>query len=98
MSRSRRGNSRSFEEPYYQGLEGGIPEAFGRLFTKNLRICVYPLRDGATGKLTTADDVDISGDLLSLHRHLSERDRIVRIDNFDETALHIFSRDVLRRI
>ena len=32
-----------FKEEYYSGLEGGILEAFGKLFTKDLRIYVYPL-------------------------------------------------------
>jgi len=31
-----------FKEQYYAELEGGILEAFGRLFTKDLRIYVYP--------------------------------------------------------
>src|SRR6202521_4033379 len=34
-----------FKEQYYAGLEGGILEAFGKLFTKDLRIYVYPLKD-----------------------------------------------------
>ena len=34
-----------FTESYYTELEGGILEAFGRLFTKDLRLYVYPLRD-----------------------------------------------------
>src|SRR3984957_5977275 len=42
-----------FKEQYYAGLEGGILEAFGKLFTKDLRIYVYPLRDPATGELST---------------------------------------------
>ena len=37
-------------------------------------------------------------DLLNLYRHLVERGRIKQLDNFDESALHIFSRDVLKRI
>lgn len=87
-----------FQEQYYKGLEGGILEAFGKLFTKNLRIYVYPLRDCATGQLTTADNVPIPEDLRSLHRHLVERGKIRQIVSFDESVLHIFSRDVLRRI
>jgi hypothetical protein len=87
-----------FMEKYYAGLEGGILEAFGRLFTKDLRIYVYPLRDPATGQLSTVQNVRMPGDLHSLYCHLVERGRIKQLDNFDETVLHIFSRDVLRRI
>jgi len=87
-----------FQEQYYAGLEGGILEAFGRLFTKDLRIYVYPLRDLATGQLSTVQNLKMPGALHSLYCHLVERGRIKQLDNFDESVLHIFSRDVLRRI
>ena len=87
-----------FKEEYYAALEGGILEAFGKLFTKDLRIYVYPLRDQTTGKLTTVENVEMPLDLRSLYHHLVERGRIKQLDNFDESVLHIFSRDVLRRI
>jgi hypothetical protein len=88
-----------FKEEYYTGLEGGLLEAFGRLFTKDMRIYGYPLRDSSTGELTTVDNVQIPGTgIHSLYTYLLERGRIKRLDNFDESVLHIFSRDVLRRI
>lgn len=87
-----------FNEEYYAKLEGGILEAFGKLFTKDLRVYVYPLRDRATGLLNTADSVKIPPNLRNLFRHLVDRGRIEQLGNFDETVLHIFSRDVLRRI
>jgi hypothetical protein len=37
-------------------------------------------------------------DLRNLYRRLVERGRIKQLDNFDESLLQIFSRDVLRRI
>jgi hypothetical protein len=87
-----------FKEEYYASLEGGILEAFGKLFTKDLRIYVYPLRDPATGKLTNVENVQMPGNVHSLYRHLVARGRIKQLDNFDESVLHIFSRDVLKRI
>jgi hypothetical protein len=87
-----------FKEQYYAGLEGGILEAFGKLFTKDLRIYVYPLKDLTTGQLSTVQNIKMPGDLHSLYCHLVERGRIKQLDNFDESVLHIFSRDVLRRI
>ena len=87
-----------FQEQYYAELEGGILEAFGKLFTKDLRIYVYPLRDLATGQLSTVQNLKMPGALHSLYCHLVERGRIKQLDNFDESVLHIFSRDVLRRI
>jgi hypothetical protein len=87
-----------FKEEYYSKLEGGILEAFGRLFTKDLRIYVYPLRDPATGQLSTVDNTQMPENLNNLYHHLVDRGRIKQLDNFDESVLHIFSRDVLKRI
>ena len=87
-----------FQEKYYAKLEGGILEAFGKLFTRNLWIYVYPLQDPATGHLTTADNIEMPPGLASLYRHLVERGRILKLENYDESVLHIFSRDVLRMI
>jgi len=87
-----------FKEEYYAGLEGGILEAFGKLFTKDLCIYVYPLRHLDSGRLETVGNIEMGGGLDGLYRHLVERGRIRQLDNFDESVLHIFSRDVLRRI
>jgi hypothetical protein len=87
-----------FQEQYYSKLEGGILEAFGRLFTKNLRIYIYPLKDPDTGHIHTVDNVKLPMELLNLYRHLVDSEKIKQLDNFDENVLHIFSRDVLKRI
>jgi hypothetical protein len=87
-----------FREEYYADLEGGILEAFGKLFTKDLRIYVYPLRNPATGALETAENIQLDTRVVSLYRHLVEHGKIRQLDNFDANVLHIFSRDVLKRI
>ena len=87
-----------FTEQYYTGLEGGILEAFGRLFTRDLRLYVYPLLEQSTGQLTTAENIVMPEELRNLYRHLMERGRIRTLTNYDQSVLHIFSRDVLRRI
>ena len=86
-----------FQEQYYADLEGGILEAFGRLFTKDLRVYVYPMQ-GADGQLQTLDNVEIPPPQRNLFRHLVERGRLRQLDNFEPGVLHIYSRDVLRRI
>ena len=87
-----------FSEQYYSGLEGGILEAFGRLFTRDLRIYVYPLLEGDSKPLTTADNIEMPLELKNLYMHLMDRGRIRSLENYDKDVLHIFSRDVLRRI
>lgn len=87
-----------FNETYYTELKGGILESFGKLFTKDLRLYVYPLRDHATGMLKTVENAEILAAQHHLFRHLVGQGRINPLDNFDESVLHIFSRDVLKRI
>lgn len=88
-----------FKEEYYAALEGRTLEAFGRLFTKDLRIYAYPLRDPATDQLTTVQNFKLADSHLQhLYAYLVEQGRIKPLDNFDESILNIFSRDVLKRI
>ena len=68
------------------------------MFTKDLRLYVYPLRDHVTGLLRTVESLEIPDTQRNLFRHLVERGRIKQLDNVDESVLHIFSRDVLKRI
>ena len=110
-----------FNEKYYENLEGGILESFGRLFRNSVRLYIYPMRQEAYDKylttgesapnhgsvanhafssnvLITAKNVHIVDHLRNLYDHLLENHYIDTIVGFDRDILHIFSRDVLRRI
>ena len=110
-----------FNEKYYENLEGGILESFGRLFRNAVRLYIYPMHQEAydkyliTGQTTpihgfvahhafassvliTAKNVHITDHLRNLYDHLLENHYIECIVGFDRDSLHIFSRDVLRRI
>ena len=87
-----------FDEQYYTELEGGILEAFGKLFTTNLRIYVYPLLEQETGTLRTIDNLQMPPELEHLYNYLVHRGMLKQLRGFDESLLHIFSRDVLQKI
>ncbi|NBQ57057.1 MAG: TonB-dependent receptor [Opitutaceae bacterium] len=111
-----------FNEKYYENLEGGILESFGRLFRNSVKLYIYPMRqDGfdvytasgqpvptnsgrtpshafASSVLINAKNVQIADHLRNLYAHLLEAHYIDCIVGFDPSILHIFSRDVLRRI
>jgi hypothetical protein len=87
-----------FNDGRYANLEGGILEGFGRLFTKDLRIYVYPYQDPATKALRMVENAEIASHVRSLFRHVVEGGKIKQLDDYDESALPIFSRDVLNRI
>jgi hypothetical protein len=87
-----------FEEKYYADLEGGILESFGRLFKNALKLYVYPLHDPVSGRLITARNLRVAGNLRPLHEYLIKNQGIEGLRGADETCLPIFSREVLAKM
>ena len=110
-----------FNEKYYENLEGGILESFGRLFRNAVKLYIYPMRQeaydrylataqsaappGSSGShafaasvLINAKNAQVTDHLRNLYDHLVQNHYIESIVGFEPTILHIFSRDVLRRI
>ncbi len=87
-----------FEEKYYTDLEGGILEAFGRLFKNDLRLYVYPFQDPTTGSIITAGNLQVAPHLRHLYSHLLDNHLIQSIRDFNDAFLPIFSREVLAQI
>ena len=111
-----------FNEKYYESLEGGILESFGRLFRHSVKLYIYPMRQDAyahfiSGEaepsvspsspaaasfasqvLINAKNVQVVDHLRNLYNHLLENHYIEMLVGYDESILHIFSRDVLRRL
>lgn len=85
-----------FAEQYYQGLEGGILEAFGKLFSDNTNVYVYPtIRDG---KLISLDTVDVDPSLQHLLKHLTSNKAMVSADIQDVRNLDISAREVVKEL
>jgi hypothetical protein len=87
-----------FDEKYYQHLDGGILESFGRLFKNDLKLYIYPLKDQQTGQLVTVQKLKVAPHLRNLYAHLVENGYIESIDYYTKDYLPIFSRDVLVKI
>ena len=86
------------DEKYYADLGGGILEAFGQLFQRNLTIYVYPFLDPKSRKLNTVANLEVAPELRKLYGYLVDRGSIVQLENYDPSILHILTPDVLRRI
>src|ERR1019366_7510600 len=54
-----------FNEKYYENLEGGILESFGRLFRHSVRLYVYPMRQEAYDRLLTSGEPAAPGSVSS---------------------------------
>ena len=81
---------------YYKDLKGGLMEAFGKLFAKNVKLYVYPLIENKrlqTGRLLNVDE-----NIFYLYQHLLNNDKIVDLENINRSWQGIFARDALRMI
>ncbi len=87
-----------FDERYYRNLSGGILEAFGKMFNRDLKMYLYPYKNQETGALSKTANIDIHPRYKALYEYFVHNNRIMDIADFDEDILHIFSREVLRKI
>ena len=86
-----------FDEKYYENLEGGILEAFGRLFRNDMRLYACP-EMGDDGKLTAVQDLKVQKHLQHLYSHLLENGYIRNLDTVDKDHLSIHADTVLKKI
>jgi hypothetical protein len=87
-----------FDEKYYLNLEGGILEALGRMFKSGLKLYVYPTIDEQTGKLVTAEALEVAPNLRSLYRYLIENEFIQEITEYNPDYLRIHPPEALAKL
>ncbi|WP_431123670.1 TonB-dependent receptor [Flagellimonas flava] len=87
-----------FDEKYYRHLSGGILEAFGKLFFKDLKVYLYPMKDPETGQIMTSNNVKVHPRMKELYKFFKYNGKVMDIIDYDPDIMHIFSREVLRRI
>ncbi|MEL6813146.1 MAG: TonB-dependent receptor, partial [Bacteroidota bacterium] len=87
-----------FDEKYYRHLSGGILEAFGKLFFKDLKVYLYPMHNPETGEYTTSENLKVHPRMKELYKFFKYNGKVVDIQNFNPDILNIFSREVLRMI
>ncbi|WP_431134846.1 TonB-dependent receptor [Psychroserpens mesophilus] len=86
-----------FDEKYYRHLSGGILEAFGKLFFKDLRVYLYPMQND-DGTITTSENLKVHPRMKELYKFFKYNGKVVDITDYDDTILAIFSRTVLKMI
>jgi hypothetical protein len=86
-----------FDEKYYRHLSGGILEAFGKLFYKDLKVYIYPMLN-QNNSMTTIDDLKVHPRMKELYKFFKFNGKLVNIKNYDPEILNIFSRTVLNMI
>lgn len=87
-----------FNEKYYRHLNGGILEAFGILFTRDLKMYLYPAQNNETDEILTSKNLEVHPRLKPLYDYLMQNNRMVDIDDYNPEYLSIFSIKVLQLI
>lgn len=87
-----------FDEKYYRDLSGGILEAFGKLFFKDLKVYLYPMKDKETGQIMTSNNVKVHPRMKELYKFFKYNGKVMDIIDYDPSIMDIFSREVLRKI
>ena len=90
--------NKSLVEDIYDDLDGGILESFGRLFKKNVKFYIYPIKDLESGKITTINNLEISNNLQHLYKYLLENNYIDSIHEFNPQIDFAFPKDIIDRI
>ena len=87
-----------FDEKYYEDLEGGLLEGVGRLYKRDIRLYVYPVRDFENGRVVSLGSFHFPGTQEYLLKHLIENNLIVEIPVTDNQVYALSSFDVAEMI
>ncbi len=86
-----------FDEKYYRHLSGGILEAFGKLFYRDLKVFLYPMI-GENGEIITSENLKVHPRMKELYKFFKFNGKVIDIDDYDPHTLEVFSREVLKMI
>ncbi|WP_313113834.1 TonB-dependent receptor [Aequorivita sediminis] len=87
-----------FDEKYYRHLSGGILEAFGKLFFKDLKVYLYPMKDAETGEYINSENLKVHPRMKELYKFFKYNGKVVDIKDYNPEHMDIFSREVLQMI
>ena len=87
-----------FNEKYYRHLSGGILEAFGKLFFKNLKVYLYPIFDADSGQIISSNNLRVNPRLKELYNFFKYNDKVVDIIDYNIDDMKIYSRTILDQI
>ncbi|MBP8065912.1 MAG: TonB-dependent receptor [Flavobacterium sp.] len=85
-----------FDEKYYRHLSGGILEAFGKLFYRDLKVFLYPMEEN--GEIINSQNLKVHPRMKELYKFFAYNGKVLDITDFDKDHLKIFSREVLKMI
>ncbi len=85
-------------EKYYENQDGRLLLAFGELFTRNVKLYVYPTFQEGSEEMMTCENLPVPEGIKFLFKHLLDSKQIVDIEGYNKELLHIYSTEVLNMI
>ena len=85
-----------FDEQFYNGIEGGILEALGKLFAINSSVYVYPAL--VDGKLVTLETVTVPEKQSFLLKYLVHNQLLLPAIDYVESHLPVTSEETMKLI
>ena len=79
-------------------MSGGILEAFGKLFYRDLKVYLYPMKDPETGEIITSENLKVHPRMKELYKFFKYNGKVTDIENYDAKTLDIFSRKILKML
>ncbi|MCG9791009.1 TonB-dependent receptor [Flavobacterium algicola] len=86
-----------FDEKYYRHLSGGILEAFGKLFFRDMKVFLYPMLD-ENGEIGTSQNLKVHPRMKELYKFFKFNGKVIDIEDYDPDNLTVFSREALKMI
>ncbi|MFM9825982.1 TonB-dependent receptor [Flavobacterium sp.] len=86
-----------FDEKYYRHLSGGILEAFGKLFYRDMKVYLYPMID-ENGDILNSENLKVHPRTKELYKFFKFNGKVVDITDYNPETLKVFSREVLKMI
>lgn len=86
------------DKRFYKNLKGGILEAVGKMFPKNMKLYIYPTVRKGSGEMVTSDNIVMDDDVRYLYNYLKANRFILDVKSSMAGQLHVKAKEVLKMI
>ena len=86
-----------FNENYYKDIDGGILEAFSKMFHDNVKVFLYPISD-KKGNIINSNNLKLHPRMKDFYKFFKYNKKFIDITDYEKEFLNIFSRVILKQI
>ena len=83
---------------YNRNKDGRLITSYGEIFTRNVKIYVYPSVDKQKGGVLTCQNIPIPEGVKYLYKHIFDNQHVVDIVGYNPDVIHIYAIIMLRMI